>query len=69
LWGTVKKERVGCAQECIGAHLDQLRKRRVDVRNGAGVQDRDLPPKISGRGLGRKVPFCCREQMQHIKGQ
>jgi len=51
LRGARDEERIGRDQKCIGAHLDQLRKGRIDVATGAGIQDVDLLPDAAGGGL------------------
>src|SRR5262245_48999558 len=51
LRGAREEKRIGRDQERIGAHLDQLRKGRIDVANGAGIQDVDLLPGAAGGGL------------------
>ena len=38
-------------QKRIGAHLNQLRKARIDVTNGASIQDIDVLPNAAGSGL------------------
>jgi hypothetical protein len=51
LRGAGEEKCIGHHQERIGAHLDQLRKGRIDVANGAGIQDVDLLADAAGGGL------------------
>jgi hypothetical protein len=51
LRGAIEKERIARDQERIGTHLGQPLKCRIDVANGAGIQDFDLLPDAAGGGL------------------
>jgi hypothetical protein len=51
LRGAGQEERIGRDQERIGTHLGQCCKSRIDVANGARIQDADLLPDAAGGGL------------------
>src|SRR5213080_2935637 len=54
LRGAREEERIGRGQKRIGAHLGQFCKSRVDVANGAGIEDVDLLPDTACGGLGNQ---------------
>ncbi len=51
LAGTIEKERIRRDQERIGAHLGESRKRRIDLANGARIQNIDLQSDAAGGDL------------------
>jgi hypothetical protein len=54
-----EEQRIGGDQECSVAHLGQRRKGRIDLANGAGIQDRDLLPDVARRCLNiNHLDFC-----------
>src|SRR5262245_51059179 len=57
LRGANEKERIGRDQERINVHLGKPCKGRIDVGNGAGVQDIDL--LSDGAGGGFNVTYLC----------
>src|SRR5262249_16455251 len=51
LAGAIEKDRIRRDQERIGAHLGEPRKRRIDLANGAGIEDVDVLSDAAGGGL------------------
>ena len=48
---TIEKDRIRRDQERIDAHLGEPRKRRINLANGAGIQNIDLLPYAAGGDL------------------
>ena len=48
---TIEKDRIRRDQERIDAHLGEPRKRRINLANGAGIQNIDLLSDVAGGDL------------------